>query len=76
MAHGHHAIDAEKLHVLRQELLLMTLPLGCLDHPPGHSFPLQILDLGWEGTPGMAGAQETWPQECSQGNKGLPKTSD
>lgn len=59
MAHGHHAVDTEELHLLGQELLLPRLPLGRLGRPPDQRFPLQIPDLGWEGTPGMAGAQET-----------------
>lgn len=49
MAHGHHAVDAEELHLLCQELLLSTLLLGCLGCPLDQGCPLQISDLGGRG---------------------------
>lgn len=49
VAHGHHAVDAEKLHLLGQELLPLILPLGCLGGPLDQGCPLQIPDLESEG---------------------------
>ena len=54
VAHGHHAVDAQELHLLCQELLLPTLLLGCPGCPLNQGCPLQLLDLEWEGTLGMA----------------------
>ena len=59
IAHGHHAVDAEELHLLRQELALLTLSLGCLDCALDQRCPLQIPDLRWEWTLGMAETGET-----------------
>lgn len=58
VAHRHHAVDAEELHMLRQELPPTTLLLVQLGRPLDQGFMLQIPDLGWEGTKGMAGASE------------------
>lgn len=59
LAHGHHAVDTEELHMLCQELILLILPLGRLGCPLDQGCLLQVPDLEWEGTPGMAVAQET-----------------
>lgn len=45
--------------MLRQELALPTLSLGCLDGPLDQRCPLQIPDLRWEWTLGIAETGET-----------------
>lgn len=71
MTHGHHAVDAKELHVIRQELLPLALLLGRLGCPPDHSCLLKLPDLGWQETPGMAGGpRDPTPQNVPRGTKG------
>lgn len=74
VAHGHHAVDAEETHELRPKLLPLTLLLGRLGCPPDHSCLLQISDLGWEGTPGMAGGRrDLTPRNAPMRTKGFQR---
>lgn len=60
--------------MLRQKLLPPTLLLGCLGCPPDHSCLLQISDLGWEETPGMAESQrDLTPGNAPRRTKGFQR---
>ena len=69
MAHSHHAVDTEELHLLGQELLPLVVPLGCLDCPLDQGCLLQISDLESEGTLGKAGASKADPKNALQGQR-------